>query len=212
MAGHDNSQETEVYYESLDGQARFNYRFVFTFNFLIQEELCVVSKKDHLFSTRLMKNKLPPILKLEILHRDHISTDKCIGSVEIMLPKIETPEMTFGSIFKNKVIKGWWPCYANKILAGKLKMTLEVVTEMEAKARPAGRGREEPNLNPKLHPPKRSFTYLRCITHPIQSIKYTMFRKYRIKFLFVLLFVPIKIFILLFFKAMPDALANKYLG
>ncbi len=33
-------------------------------------------------------------------------------------------------------------------------MELEILTEEEALAKPAGRGREEPNQNPTLEPPK----------------------------------------------------------
>ncbi len=37
---------------------------------------------------------------------------------------------------------------------GKVEIELEILTEEEARERPAGHGREEPNENPKLEPPK----------------------------------------------------------
>lgn len=37
---------------------------------------------------------------------------------------------------------------------GKLEMTLEIVAEHEHEERPAGVGRDEPNMNPKLEDPK----------------------------------------------------------
>lgn len=37
---------------------------------------------------------------------------------------------------------------------GKVEMTLEIVDEKEVEERPAGKGRDEPNMNPKLDPPK----------------------------------------------------------
>lgn len=40
------------------------------------------------------------------------------------------------------------------LLKGKVEMTLEVLNEREADERPAGKGRSEPNMNPKLDPPK----------------------------------------------------------
>lgn len=40
------------------------------------------------------------------------------------------------------------------LLKGKVEMTLEVLNEKEADERPAGKGRDEPNMNPKLEPPK----------------------------------------------------------
>ena len=33
-------------------------------------------------------------------------------------------------------------------------MTVEIVTEEEAETKPAGHGRDEPNMNPKLEKPK----------------------------------------------------------
>lgn len=41
-----------------------------------------------------------------------------------------------------------------KNLQGKVEMTLEIVDEKEMEERPAGKGREEPNINPRLEPPK----------------------------------------------------------
>lgn len=44
--------------------------------------------------------------------------------------------------------------YVICFLKGKVEMTLEVVNEKEAEERPAGKGRDEPNMNPKLDLPK----------------------------------------------------------
>jgi len=44
--------------------------------------------------------------------------------------------------------------HAARFLKGKVEMTLEVVNEKEAEERPAGKGRDEPNMNPKLDLPK----------------------------------------------------------
>ena len=38
-------------------------------------------------------------------------------------------------------------------IKGKIELELEIVTEEEAVKRPAGRGQEEPNQNPRLEPP-----------------------------------------------------------
>jgi len=37
---------------------------------------------------------------------------------------------------------------------GKVEMTLEIVCEEDADQKPAGKGRDDPNMNPKLDPPK----------------------------------------------------------
>lgn len=46
MAGmEEDKQKTDVHYRSLDGDGNFNWRFVFGFDYLPAEELCLVSKK-----------------------------------------------------------------------------------------------------------------------------------------------------------------------
>lgn len=35
-----------------------------------------------------------------------------------------------------------------------MEMSLEIVSEEDTDVRPAGKGRDEPNMNPKLDPPK----------------------------------------------------------
>lgn len=40
------------------------------------------------------------------------------------------------------------------VFQGKVELTLEIVNEKEADERPSGKGRDEPNMNPKLDPPK----------------------------------------------------------
>lgn len=40
------------------------------------------------------------------------------------------------------------------ISQGKVEMTLEIMEEKEVEERPAGKGRDEPNMNPKLDQPK----------------------------------------------------------
>lgn len=41
----EDKQKTDVHYRSLDGDGNFNWRFVFDFDFLPAEQLCLVSKK-----------------------------------------------------------------------------------------------------------------------------------------------------------------------
>lgn len=41
----DNKQKTDVHYRSLDGDAHFNWRFIFGFDYLPAEQLCVISRK-----------------------------------------------------------------------------------------------------------------------------------------------------------------------
>lgn len=41
----EDKQKTDVHYRSLDGDGNFNWRFVFQFDYLPAEQLCLVSKK-----------------------------------------------------------------------------------------------------------------------------------------------------------------------
>lgn len=41
----DQKQKTDVHYRSLDGDGNFNWRFIFGFQYLPAEQLCVVSRK-----------------------------------------------------------------------------------------------------------------------------------------------------------------------
>ena len=41
----EDKQKTDVHYRSLDGDGNFNWRFIFGFDYLPAEQLCLVSKK-----------------------------------------------------------------------------------------------------------------------------------------------------------------------
>ena len=45
-------------------------------------------------------------------------------------------------------------CVCGFCLQGKVELSLEIVAEKEADERPAGKGRDEPNMHPKLDLPK----------------------------------------------------------
>lgn len=50
----ENKQKTDVHYRSLDGEGNFNWRFVFPFDYLPAEQLCIVSKKVGIFEEVLL--------------------------------------------------------------------------------------------------------------------------------------------------------------
>ena len=59
-----------------------------------------------------------------------------------------------------KTLKGWWPAYCDidpslpRELTGKVEMELEILIKDDADAKPAGRGRDDPNENPHLDDPE----------------------------------------------------------
>ncbi|KAI3363230.1 hypothetical protein L3Q82_011863, partial [Scortum barcoo] len=175
----EDKQKTDVHYRSLDGDGNFNWRFVFGFDYLPAEQLCVVSRKEHFWNLDKTEFRIPPKLIIQIWDNDKFSLDDYLGSVELdllnLIPPAKTPEKCSlkmlpgmpgsasskkpppNSLFSQKSVRGWWPCVIEQdgkhVLGGKVEMTLEIVEEKEMEERPAGKGRDEPNMNPKLDPP-----------------------------------------------------------
>uniref|UniRef100_A0A3Q3IYK4 C2 domain-containing protein n=1 Tax=Monopterus albus TaxID=43700 RepID=A0A3Q3IYK4_MONAL len=180
----EDKQKTDVHYRSLDGDGNFNWRFVFGFDYLPAEELCLVSKKEHFWSLDKTEFRIPPKMIVQIWDNDKFSLDDYLGSVELDLRNLVAPAKTpekcslemmnvlevgaphkpehAKSLFNQQSVRGWWPCSieqeGKKVLGGKVEMTLEIVTETEADEKPAGKGRDEPNMNPKLDPPNMNIT------------------------------------------------------
>uniref|UniRef100_A0A674IB99 C2 domain-containing protein n=1 Tax=Terrapene triunguis TaxID=2587831 RepID=A0A674IB99_9SAUR len=177
-------QRTDVHYRSLGGEGNFNWRFIFPFEFLPMEQVCVLPEKQHLWSLDETVLKVPPKLILQVWDNDKFSADDFLGVLEIKLlsmpcparrPRACTLKMLQDesdsptpprfprrtSLFKQRLARGWWPCVVQEEgrqrLSGKIELTLELLTDKEAEERPAGKGREEPNMNPTLHPPVGDF-------------------------------------------------------
>uniref|UniRef100_A0A8B9PQK7 Dysferlin n=1 Tax=Apteryx owenii TaxID=8824 RepID=A0A8B9PQK7_APTOW len=225
LIGHEeNRQKTDVHYRSMGGEGNFNWRFVFPFDYLPAEQVCYIAKKEHFWSLDKTENKIPPQLILQIWDNDKFSFDDYLGSIQMDLNRMPKPAKTaekcslelvdetlssgrFVSLFEQKTVKGWWPCVAEqnqkKILAGKLEMTLEIVAEQEHEERPAGMGRDEPNMNPKLEDPKRPETSFLWFTSPYKTLKYILWRRYKwVVILAIVLFVLL-LFLGIFVYAFP---------
>ncbi|NXW64025.1 DYSF protein, partial [Eurystomus gularis] len=225
LVGHEeNKQKTDVHYRSMGGEGNFNWRFIFPFDYLPAEQMCYIAKKEHFWSLDKTENKIPPQLIFQIWDNDKFSFDDYLGSIQMDLNKMPKPAKTaekcslelldealssshFVSLFEQKTVKGWWPCVAEqdqkKILAGKLEMTLEIVAEQEHEERPAGVGRDEPNMNPKLEDPKRPETSFLWFTSPYKTLKYILWRRYKwVVILAIVLFVLL-LFLGIFIYAFP---------
>uniref|UniRef100_UPI00398F19C0 myoferlin-like n=1 Tax=Pristiophorus japonicus TaxID=55135 RepID=UPI00398F19C0 len=234
MGMEDQRQNTDVHYRSLDGDGSFNWRFIFPFEYLTVERVLVISKKNYIWSMDETEMKMPPKLIIQVWDNDNFSFDDYIGYTEINLNALRSPtkwsenctlERFFKledsasddlqkkvSLFKQKCVRGWWPCVVDKdgkpSLTGKVELTLELVTEREADERPAGKGREEPNMNPKLEPPNRPDTSFLWFRNPLKSIKHIVWRKYKWCVICALLLVIPVIFLIALLNAIPTALAN----
>ncbi|XP_014116616.1 PREDICTED: dysferlin isoform X7 [Pseudopodoces humilis] len=231
LVGHEeNKQKTDVHYRSMGGEGNFNWRFVFPFDYLPAEQMCHVAKKEHFWSLDKTENKIPPQLILQIWDNDKFSFDDYLGSIQMDLNRMPKPAKTAEkcsldlvddslssgrsvSLFEQKTVKGWWPCVAEqeqqKILAGKLEMTLEIVAEQEHEERPAGMGRDEPNMNPRLEDPKRPETSFLWFTSPYKTLKFILWRRYKWLLLLAVLLFILLLFLGIFVYAFPNYAAMK---
>ncbi|XP_068045265.1 dysferlin isoform X2 [Anomalospiza imberbis] len=231
LVGHEeNKQKTDVHYRSMGGEGNFNWRFVFPFDYLPAEQMCYVAKKEHFWSLDKTENKIPPQLILQIWDNDKFSFDDYLGSIQMDLNRMPKPAKTAEkcsldlvddslsssrsvSLFEQKTVKGWWPCVAEqnqqKILAGKLEMTLEIVAEQEHEERPAGIGRDEPNMNPRLEDPKRPETSFLWFTSPYKTLKFILWRRYKWVLILAILLFILLLFLGIFVYAFPNYAAMK---
>ncbi|XP_027894967.1 dysferlin isoform X7 [Xiphophorus couchianus] len=232
LDGHEhNRQKTDVHYRSLGGEGNFNFRFLFPFQYLPAEQLCVVDRKEHFWNIDKTETKLAPKLTIQIWDNDKFSFDDYLGHVAMdlnhMLRPAKSPEKCtlqtldqptdkLVSLFEQKTVKGWWPCTCEKngekIIAGKVEMSLEIVTEQEQEERPAGLGRDEPNMNPHLEEPQRPETSFLWFSSPYKTLRFIVWRRFKwLIILFIILFL-IFLFLGVFLYSFPNYAAMKMVG
>uniref|UniRef100_A0AAR2KIM0 C2 domain-containing protein n=1 Tax=Pygocentrus nattereri TaxID=42514 RepID=A0AAR2KIM0_PYGNA len=221
----EDKQKTDVHYRSLDGDGNFNWRFVFGFDYLPAEQLCLVSRKEHFWSLDKTEFRIPPKLIIQIWDNDKFSLDDYLGTVELdlihLMPPSKTPEkcslnmltqgagrnLSSNSLFAQKSVRGWWPCAmeedGKKLLTGKVEMTLEIVDEKEVEERPAGKGREEPNMNPRLEPPNRPDTSFLWFTNPCKTMKFIVWRRFKWVFIGGIILILVLLFVGVLLYSLP---------
>ena len=64
-------------------------------------------------------------------------------------------------------------------LTGKIELTLELVDGEEGVRQPVGRGREDPNVNPRLEEPNRPDSSFFWLTSPLKFLRHVVFRRYK---------------------------------
>ncbi|XP_039509145.1 myoferlin isoform X4 [Pimephales promelas] len=229
----EDKQKTDVHYRSLDGEGNFNWRFVFGFEYLPAEQLCLVSKKEHFWNLDKSEFRIPPKLIVQIWDNDKFSLDDYLGAIELDLHHLINPSKTpekcnltmvpdgtthpksdqFKSLFDQKTVRGWWPCYMDKDgkreLGGKVELTLEIVNEKEVDERPAGKGRDDPNMNPKLDPPKRPETSFFWFSSPCKTCKFIVWRKFKWMFIGLIVLVLVLLFIGILLYSLPNYISMK---
>ncbi|XP_029953809.1 myoferlin-like isoform X4 [Salarias fasciatus] len=231
----EDKQKTDVHYRSLDGDGNFNWRFVFDFDYLPTEQLCLVSKKERFWSLDKTEFRIPPKLIVQIWDNDKFSLDDYLGSLELDLRNLVAPAKTpekcslemmeadaelaadkkenAKSLFAQQSVRGWWPCCiqqdGQKVLGGKVEMTLEIVSEAAADEKPAGKGRDEPNMNPKLDFPKRPETSFFWFTNPCKTMKFIVWRRYRCLFIALIILIVVVLFLAILLYSLPNYISMK---
>ncbi|XP_029925926.1 myoferlin isoform X2 [Myripristis murdjan] len=231
----DDKQKTDVHYRSLDGDGNFNWRFIFGFDYLPAEQLCVVSRKEHFWNLDKTEFRVPPKLIIQIWDNDKFSLDDYLGAIELdllnLIPPAKSPEKCSlkmipgmpgssltkrpnpNSLFSQKSVRGWWPCMMEQdgkhVLGGKVELTLEIVEEKEMEERPAGKGRDEPNMNPKLDPPNRPDTSFFWFTNPCKTMKFIVWRRFRCIFIVAIILLLVILFFGILFYSLPNYISMK---
>ncbi|XP_064420959.1 dysferlin [Latimeria chalumnae] len=231
LIGHEeNKQKTDVHYRSLGGEGNFNWRLVFPFDYLPAEQVCSITKKEHFWNLDKTETKMSPNLIIQIWDNDKFSFDDYLGSIQMDLNRMPKPAKSAEkcsldlldeslprfapvSLFEQKTVKGWWPCFAEqdgkKILAGKVEMTLEIISEQEKEERPAGLGRDEPNMNPKLEEPKRPETSFLWFSSPYKTMKYILWRRFKWLIITIIIVFILLLFLGIFLYSFPEYAAMK---
>ncbi|XP_058476456.1 myoferlin-like [Solea solea] len=231
----EDKQKTDVHYRSLDGDGNFNWRFIFDFDFLPAEQHCLVSKKEHFWSLDKTEFRIPPKLIVQIWDNDKFSLDDYLGTLELDLRDLVAPAKTpekcslemmdvinreapskmenAKSLFAQQSVRGWWPCSieqdGQKALGGKVEMTLEIVSETDADERPAGKGRDEPNMNPKLDFPNRPETSFFWFTNPCKTMKFIVWRRFRCLFITIIILTIVILFLAILLYSLPNYISMK---
>uniref|UniRef100_A0A8C6CT22 Fer-1 like family member 5 n=1 Tax=Moschus moschiferus TaxID=68415 RepID=A0A8C6CT22_MOSMO len=230
-------QKTDVHYRSLTGEGIFNWRFTFTLDYLAAEHVCVLSEKDYIWSLDPTVTKFPARLIIQVWDNNIISTDDFLGVLELDLSDMPLPaphsrlcsarmleadpkwphflQHKHSSLFRMKNVAGWWPCQVldggKWRLSGKVKMTLEILTEKEALIKAAGRGQSEPNQYPTLHPPLRTHTLLMWFRSPIGKFIRVFWRRYHFKIIATAITLLIGLLLFNFIYSAPNYLAMSWI-
>lgn len=120
-------------------------------------------------------------------------------------------------LFTVKSTKGWWACFKPDAEnpaepTGKVEMTIELLQGWEAEAKPAGQGRDDPNMHPVLPEPDRPATSFLWFTSPFKTLKYIIWRRYKWLIILLLILLIVGLLIGIFIYSMPGYTVKKIFG
>ncbi|XP_043922116.1 fer-1-like protein 6 [Protopterus annectens] len=118
------------------------------------------------------------------------------------------------NLFKQKVVRGWWPFTNEKkerdhiltVLVGKVEAELQLFTEEEADKNPVGLGRKEPE---PLEKPSRPDMFLSMMCANIRSMFSVFWKNYKKYIIIVLLCFFLALFFFLVCYTLPQAISHK---
>ncbi|KAJ8787935.1 hypothetical protein J1605_005593 [Eschrichtius robustus] len=203
-------QKTDVHYHSLTGEGIFNWRFIFTLDYLAAEQACVLSQKDYIWSLDPTLMKFPARLIIQIWDNNIISADDFLGVLELDLSDMPLPAR-HAKLCSIRMMDAdpKWPhflqykhCSLFKMKNGKVKMTLEILTEKEALIKAAGRGQSEPN--------QRTHTLLMWFRSPIARFIHVFWKRYRFKIIAISIILLIGLLLFNFIYSAPNYLAMSW--
>uniref|UniRef100_A0A8C2A8K6 Fer-1 like family member 6 n=1 Tax=Cyprinus carpio TaxID=7962 RepID=A0A8C2A8K6_CYPCA len=235
----DDSQETDVHYNSLTGEGNFNWRFVFPFNYMPAEKVVVVQKRESILSLDKTEQKIPAVLVMQVWDFERLSSDDFLGSVELDLHgfprgaksakvcKMEmlTETMENISIFQQKRSKGWWPL----IKAGELTVCeFNDFTHTHTHTHKKKTGKveaefhlvtaEEAEKNPvgrarkepePLEKPNRPDTSFSWFMNPFKCFFHLIWGNYKKYIIAGLVLLIVTLFLVLIFYTLPGAISSK---
>ena len=218
LSGYDNKAQKSDTHFHCKNKANFNFRFVFEFDYLWQEKPKQSALKLHIqiFSSDLLNVHSHIMSSLEIdlnnLKWPQRMEDRPVltNCNEVSQKKNSDDTNSTISLFKVGQICGWWPCESvAEDFKCSIKMTIEILNSNEAKKNPVGKGRTDPNINPKLDEPEREPFFDVTLLNPyhrfLQLSKHILLKKKKKYFVYMFLLV----FILLCIWSIPSALINR---
>lgn len=247
LQGTKNVQKTDIHYRCMDGEANFNWRFVYELDMMEAEQMMVVEHKEHPWSLHTTQERRPPQLTLQLWDNDLILRDDYLSEMTLDLCRMPKPAKRVGAVgpeqvpqmqgdgdansvaitllddhstavnlFEAKRLYGFFPFVRVSEgiteIAGKIEMELEVLTEEESKTRPAGMGRDEPNMNPKLPEPNRPATSFLWITSPWKSFRHVVWKNYKWYCITLVVLALMFLFLFLLLYSLPGATIDYLIG
>ncbi|KAJ6247531.1 c2 calcium-dependent membrane targeting [Anaeramoeba flamelloides] len=130
-------QSSDIHWRSKDGTGAFNWRYIFPV-------------------------ELParvPRIKFQLWDKDILTPNDSIGEANINLKGLfkRAEKRKTSQTIKQQWISLLHPNHEDEE-RGKIEVSIEILPESEARAKPAGLGRKDPNENPHLEDPVRPFS------------------------------------------------------